>query len=251
MAQQTRQKSTSQTGTASLEFDDFDLNSTMQEFLKDEEKETGKSIWNIATISGMVMLFLAFAFALRTIGLPIGEFLSGLTDGLVGSSVLPLIGGALITLVGFGFFVGDRKRARKIKKAKKKARKQAQKAQSSAGSSSYTDIPGAEHSTFDSGSKLRNDLDDATAGSKTNSSRSYIDFDNYGYRHSKKLTRSRTDKKLTGVCGGLAKYFGISSTVVRIMFIVLTPVMSGFNFLIYFGLSLAMPKEPVDMMDDF
>lgn len=37
----------------------------------------------------------------------------------------------------------------------------------------------------------------------------------------KKLYRSSTDKKIAGVCGGLAEYFGISATVVRIIFIIL------------------------------
>ena len=33
----------------------------------------------------------------------------------------------------------------------------------------------------------------------------------------KKLYKSSTDKKLCGVCGGLAKYFGIDSTIVRLI----------------------------------
>ncbi len=250
MAQQTRQKSTSRTGTASLEFDEFDLNSTMQEFLKEEDKETGKSIWNIATISGMVMLFLALTFALQTIGLPIGEFLTNLSDGLVGTSALPLIGGALITLVGFGFLVGDRKRARKMKKAQKKAQKQNRKSQTQ--SASFSDIHGGESTSFESSSsRLHNDLDSDSTRSSSSEDSSFMDFDSYGYRHSRKLMRSRSDKKWTGVCGGLAKYFGISSTVVRFIFIAAFFMGYGTSLLIYFGLSLAMPKEPIEMMDDF
>lgn len=242
MAEQTKSRSASRTGTASLEFNEFELNSTMQEFLKEEEKETGKSIWNIATISGLVMIFLSLTFAIQSIGLPTGDFLTGLSEGLIGSSVLPLIGGALITLVGFGFLVGDRKRARKIKKARKKAK---------ASQSNYSDIPGSESSEFQSRSrsKLSNALD-----SKSDRSSSYSaseSFDTYGYRHSKKLMKSRSDKKWAGVCGGLAKYFGISATVVRFIFVAAFFMGWGASLLVYFGLSLAMPKEPVEMMDDF
>ncbi len=242
MAEQTKSKSASRTGTASLEFNEFELNSTMQEFLKEEEKETGKSIWNIATISGLVMIFLSLTFAIQSIGLPTGDFLSGLSEGLIGSSVLPLIGGALITLVGFGFLVGDRKRARKIKKARKKAK---------ASQSNYSDIPGSESSESQSRSrsKLSNALD-----SKSGQSSGYStskSFDTYGYRHSKKLMKSRSDKKWAGVCGGLAKYFGISATVVRFIFVAAFFMGWGASLLVYFGLSLAMPKEPVEMMDDF
>lgn len=238
MAEQERPKQTSKTGTATLEFDEFELNSTMQDFLKEEEKDTGKGIWNFATVSGMVMLFIAFTFAVQAIGLPIGEFLSGLAEGLVGSSALPLIGGALITLVGFGFLVGDRKRARKVKKAKRSKHKE-----------SYSDIHGSESSNkFNANAGLRNDLD---SGSKSSSKSSQMEFDTYGYRHAKRLMKSRSNKKWTGVCGGLAKYFGISPTVVRFIFVAAFFMGYGTSLLIYFGLSLAMPKEPVEMMDDF
>lgn len=241
MADKTKTRSASRTGTATLEFDEFELNSTMQEFLKEEEKDTGKSIWNIATISGMVMIFLAFTFLIQSVGLPVGGFLSGLSEGLVGSSALPLIGGGLITLVGFGFLVGDRKRARKIKKARKKAAKSQ--------SNSYTDIPGSEDTRYSSGSKLNNALD--SKGGRSSSQSSALDFDEYGYRHSKRLMKSRSDKKWAGVCGGLAKYFGISATVVRFIFVAAFFMGWGASLLVYFGLSLAMPKEPVEMMDDF
>jgi phage shock protein C len=241
MAEQTKSKSTSRTGTATLEFNEFELNSTMQDFLNEEEKDTGNNIWNIATISGMVMIFLASTFAIQSIGLPVGEFLSGLSQGLVGSSVLPLLGGALITLVGFGFLVGDRKRTRKSRKERKKAK--------AASASLYTDIPGSEDQEFIKKSKLKNALDSKSG--KTYNSSASMDFDAYGYRNSKRLMKSRTDKKWAGVCGGLAKYFGISSTVVRVLFVATAFFGSGASILIYLGLSLAMPKEPIDMMDDF
>lgn len=243
MAEQTKKKTTSNTGTSTLEFNEFDLNATMQDFLKEEDKETGKSIWNIATISGMVMIFLALSFAIQSIGLPIGSFLAGLSEGLVGSSVLPLIGGLLITLVGFGYLVGDRKRARKLRKEQRRM------AKASKASKSYSDIPGAEESGFRSGSRLKNALDskEDSSGSRSSS----LDFDNYGYRHSRRLMKSRSDKKWAGVCGGLAKYFGISSTVVRFIFAAAFIMGWGTSLIIYIGLALAMPKEPIELMDDF
>lgn len=36
----------------------------------------------------------------------------------------------------------------------------------------------------------------------------------------KKLTRSVSDKKIAGVCGGLAKYFNVDPTVIRILALV-------------------------------
>ncbi|MEX0843659.1 MAG: PspC domain-containing protein [Balneolaceae bacterium] len=241
MAQKTKQKSTSKTGTSTLEFDDFELNSTMQDFLKEEEKDTGKSIWNIGTISGMVMLFLAISFVIQWVGLPIGEGFAGFVRDVIGG--LPIVGGALITLIGFGYLVGDRKRARKIKKARKKAQKIAQS------SFDYSDIPGSEKTSYNSYSGLNNALD--SDSKKTSKSSSSLDFDSYGYRHTRRLMKSRTDKKWMGVCGGLAKYFGISATVVRFIFVAAFFMGWGASLLIYFGLSLAMPKEPIELMDDF
>ena len=38
----------------------------------------------------------------------------------------------------------------------------------------------------------------------------------------KKLALSTTDKKLAGVCGGLAEYFGMDATVIRIIMVIAT-----------------------------
>ncbi|OGV11184.1 MAG: hypothetical protein A3J84_04025 [Ignavibacteria bacterium RIFOXYA2_FULL_37_17] len=48
-----------------------------------------------------------------------------------------------------------------------------------------------------------------------------------------KLFRSRIDKRLTGVCGGLAKYIGIDSKVLRIIFILATLLTLGMFSLLY------------------
>ena len=39
-----------------------------------------------------------------------------------------------------------------------------------------------------------------------------------------RLTRSTTDRKLAGVCGGLAEYFRVDATVVRLVWVILTIV---------------------------
>ncbi len=56
-----------------------------------------------------------------------------------------------------------------------------------------------------------------------------------------RLTRSATDSILGGVCGGLARYFGIDSTIVRLVFVL--AVLSGLSPLIYIILWIIMPKE--------
>lgn len=59
----------------------------------------------------------------------------------------------------------------------------------------------------------------------------------------KRLTRSRTDKKLLGVCGGIAEYLNLDPTLVRIAFVV-GIIGSGASFaLAYIALAFVMPKE--------
>ncbi|REL38369.1 PspC domain-containing protein [Rhodohalobacter sp. SW132] len=65
------------------------------------------------------------------------------------------------------------------------------------------------------------------------------------------LTKSRTDRKLFGVCGGLAKYLGLNSTVLRIGFLIAFFLSSGSFFLLYIAMAVVMPKESIDDMDDF
>lgn len=57
----------------------------------------------------------------------------------------------------------------------------------------------------------------------------------------KRLTLSQTDKKIAGVCGGLAEYFELDSTVVRIVFVVAV-LGFGFGLLPYVILWLVLPK---------
>lgn len=58
-----------------------------------------------------------------------------------------------------------------------------------------------------------------------------------------KLTRSRTNKKLLGVCGGIAEYLNLDPTLVRIAFVV-GVIGSGGPFVLgYLALAFIMPKE--------
>ncbi len=59
----------------------------------------------------------------------------------------------------------------------------------------------------------------------------------------KKLYLSETDKKIAGVCGGLAEYFGIDSTVVRILWVLLS-IFFGSGIIAYLIAWLLIPKEP-------
>ncbi|WP_163254348.1 PspC domain-containing protein [Bacillus tropicus] len=59
---------------------------------------------------------------------------------------------------------------------------------------------------------------------------------------SKKLYKSETDKMLFGVCGGLGEYFDISSTLIRILWVIAV-LCFGTGFLVYFICLLLMPRS--------
>lgn len=53
----------------------------------------------------------------------------------------------------------------------------------------------------------------------------------------------KADAKIFGVCGGLAKYFDIDPTIVRVIFL-FALIAYGSGLLLYLVLALVMPKEP-------
>ena len=60
----------------------------------------------------------------------------------------------------------------------------------------------------------------------------------------KRIYRSRTDRKLFGVCGGLGKYFNVDSTLIRIIFII-SLIFGVFpTILAYIIMAIIIPEEP-------
>ena len=230
MAEKTKENISHQSLDTMMEFDDRELRTTMQEFLE-EEKKANTNIWNFATIAGIAMFFVGMVYLIQTIGLSIGPDLSGIVE------IMPLIGGVLVTLVGFGFLVGDRKKEKSEKKKKQKSGKK-------------FDFDFDEDADMDEEFSLNNDLNRRSSKKKKSSSGNY-NFDSFALKQSKKLYKSRTNRKWAGVCGGLAKYFGISATVVRLLFIITFFAGSGTSLLVYIALAIALDKEPPELMDDF
>jgi len=89
-----------------------------------------------------------------------------------------------------------------------------------------TDVP--EHETGDSGCMTNNVLDDATA-------------------QVKKLRRSRSDKMLAGVCGGVAKMIGVDAAIIRIILVAATLLGFGTGAVLYVAAWILMPEEDAAM----
>lgn len=58
----------------------------------------------------------------------------------------------------------------------------------------------------------------------------------------KQLRRSRTDRQISGVCGGLAQFLGIDSTAVRVAMALLT-LFGGMSLIVYVVMWLLIPEE--------
>lgn len=58
----------------------------------------------------------------------------------------------------------------------------------------------------------------------------------------KRLLRSRTDRMIGGVCGGLANFYGLDSSIVRIAMVLLT-LFAGMSILVYLIMWLIIPVE--------
>jgi phage shock protein C len=63
--------------------------------------------------------------------------------------------------------------------------------------------------------------------------------------NTKKLYRSRTDRQLGGVCSGLANYFRIDPTVIRLIFVLGFFLTGSATFWLYLVMWIVIPEEPL------
>ncbi len=62
----------------------------------------------------------------------------------------------------------------------------------------------------------------------------------------KRLYRSRTDRWIAGVCGGVGAYFEVDSNPVRLAFVLLA-LWNGFGVLLYLLMMIIVPEEPLQV----
>ena len=58
----------------------------------------------------------------------------------------------------------------------------------------------------------------------------------------KRLFKSSTDKKVCGVCGGIANYFDVDPTVIRLIWVIFT-LAGGSGLIAYIIAAIIMPDE--------
>ncbi len=65
----------------------------------------------------------------------------------------------------------------------------------------------------------------------------------------KHLYRSKNDKVLTGLCGGIAEYFGMNSVIVRLIVVLLSCGSVGLGLIIYFVVSFLIQEKGSDRIE--
>ena len=66
----------------------------------------------------------------------------------------------------------------------------------------------------------------------------------------RKLYRSVSNKKISGVCGGIAEYFGIDATIVRVIYILIAFFTAFIPCtILYFIFALVIPTPPMKSSD--
>jgi len=231
MAEKTQQSPSRSRLEDYFTYSEDDLQVALDRFMEEQPSSERKkeNLWNFQTILGLGFIFVTLSFILQGVLSGIG-LMPGLNlDGFM--NALPIIGGILVVVIGFGFFTRERKQKKQRKRELKRRKKQMY---SSIGNSGF----GSQQTSSAQSSRRRSGIGAAS-----------VDTEPYALRQHKKLTRSRRDKKVCGVCGGIANYFGISATFVRLMFVIATLLGYGFPIILYLAMAIVVPKEPVRLKD--
>ena len=179
-------------GETTLDLDDISEEELDRLYFKDDEEDA--SIFNMPTIAGLSLIVVGIVYLFTELGVWTGPDIGMLVEAL------PIVGGILIILLGFGVL------------------------------------------TWRSSSKAEDNTKQAAVDADTGEAKVVEPPSTKATK--KRLMRSRTDKKLMGVCGGLAEYLSLDPTLVRIAFVIGVIASGGPFVLAYFGLGFVMPKEP-------
>lgn len=203
-----------------------ELQETLHEFLEENDKKSKESIWNIKTLAGLGFIFTSFAY----IGHSIATEVLGLSALPVIYPIMkfvPYLAGAMLGIHLMSVFAFSGK---KEKEKEREEEVRVKKTYDKLDSFLYPEGAKSDAKSFKKSKKF-------ASGSILSPTQ--------------KLFKSRTDSYISGVCGGLAKYLGISSTAIRIIFLAALFLGYGSFFLVYIAMAIVMPKEPISLMDDF
>ena len=207
--------------------DDDITDDDIADFLREKEAEDTKpGFWNLPTVAGLSTIGVGSAYLLQELGFsPLAVDFSALVG--------PWLIGVLIILIGFGVLSWSPNRARRMQRRREKAerrrvRREARKANSRSGRRE----------------RKREDRRERKAERR----------ERYARRKSR-FAKSRTNRKIAGVCGGIGEALSIDPTLVRIAFVIASIASFPMPLFVYLGLAWFMPtadtpKRAGDIKDD-
>lgn len=201
-----------------------------------EEESNDESWLNAPTLTGLALIVIGLVYLLAEMGILSGIALPAMV------SLLPWLAGIFVVVLGFGLL----SRGRSDTKKERAARSTASASRSGAASSTSTKTSSRTASGNVSGSESGSESDKNDASSSTfefpeapSSSSWWNPFGNSDMR----LRRSMSDKRIMGVCSGIARYLNLDPTLVRIAFVIGLIVTGGQFVLAYIALGWVMPKD--------
>lgn len=259
MATRRRRSSRSATETDPLLDDEFsdiseeDVLAYMAEIeaeAEEEEESKDPGFLNLQTGAGMGLIGLGALYVMQLIGV-LGIGSQALT-ALV--AIMPWLAGILIMLTGFGVLSWSPAARRRRKARERAARAAARRRQKTMGRERR------RRSTDEAGRRARNAFEQAEKASRPARRRAKEAIDasrertrsmTAGRKRGRRLAKSRKNRKITGVASGIAEYFGIDPTVVRIAFVLGTMFGGpGAGLIIYLILSFVLPDAKDESDDD-
>lgn len=184
----------------------------IEAFLRAREAEEQKpGFWNLPTAAGLATIGIGAAYLLQELGL----FASGFDfSAFLG----PWLVGVLIILLGFGVLSWSPERARRRRRQREQAAREAR----------------AQAALRDRPPPLP-ERPGRTAEQQAAAHRS---------RHAPRrvFAKSRRNRKIAGVCGGIGEYLGIDPTLVRIAFVIALIASGSFAIPVYLLLAWLMPS---------
>ena len=223
---------------------DDDIAAFMAEQELEEETEEKKQagFWNLQTASGMGLIGLGALYSLQLMGLfPLG---SALLQNLV--QVLPIFAAVLIMLTGFGVLSWSpaaRRRAKARKRAQRRRRQQRGRAKT-VGRPPATDEAGRfAASAFEQAERALGAAGRAASRAAEEAKARRAQARREGRR---RLLKDRENRKVTGLAAGMANYFGVDPTVMRIFWVVATLFTQGGAIVPYVILSMVIGNEEPD-----
>lgn len=219
---------------------DQDIERAYRKFVsKDKPKKKSRALQTTASAFGGVMLVVTFMMMLQMAGIPAGPEIS-----FTNHILLPVIG-ALLVLLGWSALKRNGNKPKEPvyeEPVLKVNSREKSNAGANAGSRGFQQQETRKTTYRD----FRvNDEPGKSFAEKVAASAEKKKQEPYALSRKKTIYRSRTDKKIFGVCGGIADYLGIDSTLVRIIF-ALTLVFYGTPAFLYIALRFILRKEPVD-----